>query len=147
MVGLGAALQRQARFMIKHTLFVGPLGSLLRWLGGVAVERSSSHNFVGEMVSQFEKTNEMVLIITPEGTRRRVEKWKGGFYHIAHGAGVAIVPVYLDYRRREVGFGPAFFPSGDYEADLPKIQACYAEVTACHPEMDGTKAVPVDSRQ
>lgn len=139
MVGFGASLGRQVRFMIKHTLFVGPLGVLFRWLGGVAVERSSSHNFVGHMASQFNKTDDMVLIITPEGTRGKVSVWKGGFYHIASGAGVPIVPVFLDYGRREVSFGPVFTPGGDFDADLPKIQALYQSVQARHPGSDGTK--------
>ncbi len=115
------------------------MGVLFRWLGGIAVERSSSHNFVGSMAEQFSKTDDMVLIITPEGTRGKVASWKGGFYHIANSAGVPIVPVYLDYGRREVGFGSVFIPSGDFDQDLPKILAMYESVQACHPELDGSK--------
>ncbi|MBD2858032.1 lysophospholipid acyltransferase family protein [Spongiibacter sp. KMU-158] len=139
LVGFGASLKRQVRFMIKHTFFWGPVGVLFRWLGGIAVERSSSHNFVDHMAEQFKKTDDMVLIITPEGTRRKVDSWKGGFYHIANGAGVPIMPVYLDYGRKTVGFGEAFIPSGNFEQDLPKILETYSTVRACHPEMDGSK--------
>lgn len=138
MVAMGAALGRQVRFMGKHSLFVGPLGSLLRWLGGIAVERSSHHNFVEQMVAQFQQTDEMVLIIAPEGTRKAVPRWKGGFYHIARGAGVPVVPVYLDYGARRVGFAEPCYPRGDFDADLPLIQQCYLPVTARHPAGDSS---------
>lgn len=136
MVGLGAALGRQARFMAKDSVFVGPLGSLMRWLGGIAVDRSSKNNFVEQMTAAFHATDDMVLIIAPEGTRKAVSRWKGGFYHIAAAANVPVVPVYLDYGRKEVGFGEPCMPSGNIDADLPQIQHCYADVTACHPEGD-----------
>ncbi len=138
MVVLAASLGRQVRFMGKHSLFIGPLGSLLRWLGGIAVERSSQHNFVEQMVAQFADTDDMVLIIAPEGTRKAVPCWKGGFYHIALGAGVAVVPVYLDYGRKRAGFGEPCMPSGDLQSDLPRIQQCYAGVQARHPEGDSS---------
>lgn len=138
MVALGAALGRQVRFMGKHSLFLGPLGSLLRWLGGIAVERTSRHNFVEHMVEQFHNTDDMVLIIAPEGTRKAVERWKGGFYHIAAGAGVPIVPVYLDYAEKRVGFASPCMPTGDMVADMVDIQQCYERVTARHPSGDSS---------
>ena len=138
MVALGATLGRQVRFMGKHSLFLGPQGSLLRWLGGIAVERSSRHNFVEHMVEQFRTTDDMVLIIAPEGTRKAVSRWKGGFYHIALGAGVAVVPVYLDYATKRVGFALPCYLSGEMEADLAGIQQCYEMVTARHPSEDSS---------
>lgn len=138
MVGLGAALGRQARFMVKDSVFVGPLGSLMRWLGGIAVDRGSQNNFVQQMVNAFAHTDNMVLIIAPEGTRKAVPRWKGGFYHIAAGAGVPVVPVYLDYGRKQVGFGEPCLPTGDIEADMVAIQQCYIDVTARHPAGDSS---------
>ncbi|WP_273035696.1 lysophospholipid acyltransferase family protein [Spongiibacter tropicus] len=138
MVGLGAALGRQARFMVKDSVFVGPLGSLMRWLGGISVDRGSQNNVVQQMTETFAGTDDMVLIIAPEGTRKAVPRWKGGFYHIAVGAQVPVVPVFLDYGRKQVGFGEPCLPSGDLDADMPVIQQCYADVTACHPEGDSS---------
>ncbi len=138
MVALGASLGRQVRFMGKHSLFVGPLGSVLRWLGGIAVERESRHNFVEQMVAQFADTDDMVLIIAPEGTRKPVPRWKAGFYHIAHGAGVPIVPVYLDYGAKRAGFAEPCWPSGSLHEDMPRIQQHYVAVQARHPAGDSS---------
>jgi 1-acyl-sn-glycerol-3-phosphate acyltransferase len=76
----------------------------------------------------------MILVIAPEGTRRKVERWRSGFYHIARGAKVPIVLGYLDYGRKAGGIGPAVTPTGDIEADMKQIRAFYADVTPKHPE-------------
>lgn len=138
MVVIGAGLGRQARFMAKDSVFKGPLGRLLRWLGGVAVERGSRHNFVAQMVDVFKETDDMVLIIAPEGTRSKVAEWKGGFYHIAAGAGVPIIPAQLDYAKRTVSLAAEYYPSGDLAKDLPQIQSVYQGVTAKYPEQDSS---------
>lgn len=134
MFPVGLLLKRRVKFMIKHTLFVGPMGSVLRWLGGIAVERSSSHNFVDQMVGEFERAEEMVLIIAPEGTRSRVEEWKRGFYHIARKAGVPVVRCYLDFGQRRAGVWPPFYAGDDVEGDIRKIRADYDSVSPRYPE-------------
>ena len=134
MFPVGLLLKRRVRFMIKHSVFVGPVGSVLRWLGGIAVERSSRHNFVQQMVDEFAQAEEMVLIITPEGTRSPVPEWKRGFYHIAHEAGVPIVRCFLDTGRRRAGIWAPFYPTGRVEADLKKLRAAYDQVIPRYPE-------------
>jgi 1-acyl-sn-glycerol-3-phosphate acyltransferase len=114
------------RWMGKHSLFRPPFGALMRWLGGIAIDRRKANNVVSQMVDQFAQCDELILLITPEGTRSQVERWKTGFYQIAHGANVPIVLGYVDGERREIGFGEVFMPGGDLEADLAKIQARYA---------------------
>lgn len=113
-------------WMGKHSLFKPPFGGLMRWLGGIAIDRSKANNVVSQMVDIFAQRDELILLITPEGTRSQVERWKTGFYSIAHGAGVPIVPVYVDGEQRTLTFGEPFVPSGDLDTDLPKIQARYA---------------------
>jgi 1-acyl-sn-glycerol-3-phosphate acyltransferase len=78
------------------------------------------------MVEKFRQRDELILLITPEGTRSRVTRWKTGFYHIACSAAVPILMVYVDGERRELGFAPLFQPTGDIDKDLPEIQAFYA---------------------
>lgn len=134
MFPVGLLLKRRAKFMIKHTVFVGPVGSVLRWLGGIPVERSSHHNFVQQMVEEFEQAEEMVLIIAPEGTRSPVPEWKRGFYHIALAAGVPIVRCYLDAGQRRAGNWAPFYPSGQVESDLKSLRADYDQVTPRFPE-------------
>ena len=99
----------------------------MRWTGGVSIDRSKSNNAVNEMIETFKTRERFHLVIPPEGTRAAVAKWKSGFYHIAVGAGVPIVLVYIDYTRRQIGIAEVFYPSGDYSTDIEKIYAIYKE--------------------
>lgn len=134
MFPVGLLLKRRVKFMIKHTLFVGPFGSVLRWLGGIAVERSSQHNFVDQMAWEFEQAEEMVLIIAPEGTRSRVEDWRRGFYHIARQARVPVVRCYLDFGGRRAGIWEPFYPGDNADSDIRAIRSSYDSVVARYPE-------------
>jgi len=127
------ALGMRASWMGKHALFRWPFGSLLRWLGGIPIDRGESHGVVDSMVELFGRRHALVLGIAPEGTRHKVRKWRTGFYHIAHGAGVPIVPCYLDYARKVIGTGAALLPTGDIARELPTIQSVYARITGKNP--------------
>lgn len=111
----------------KSSLFPSLLGSVMRWLGGIPVDRSKTNNLVAQLVELFHRRDELIVLIPPEGTRSKVERWKSGFYHVAAGAGVPILLGFVDASRRELGFGPLFYPSGDYEADLQRIQSFYRD--------------------
>ena len=113
-------------WMGKDSLFKWPFGGLMRRLGGIPVDRSKRNNAVSQMVETFDAANELILVITPDGTRSDVTRWKSGFYHIASGAKVPLVLAFVDYQRRELGVAQVIYPSGDYVADLAKIQAVYA---------------------
>ncbi len=121
----------------KHTLFTGPLGPLLRWLGGVPVDRRARNNAVQQMVDEFARRDELYLMITPEGTRGRADFWKSGFYYIALGAGVPIILGLLDYKRRVGGLFEPFFPTGDIKADMEKLRAYYHDATGKYPQNFG----------
>jgi 1-acyl-sn-glycerol-3-phosphate acyltransferase len=95
------ALGLDVRWFGKHTLFRGALGAFMRAMGGMPIDRSGSHDVVKEIVEEFRRAGRLVIGIAPEGTRKRVERWRTGFYHIAHGAGVPVVPVALDYGTRD----------------------------------------------
>lgn len=117
-------------FVGKQSLFDNPLGGVMRFTGGIPIDRATSEGFVDKMVEEFNRRASFVLAIMPEGTRARDDgsKWRSGFYHIAQGAGVPMVLVIFDYGRKTMRMGPTFWPSGNYEADLAKIQACFAGV-------------------
>jgi 1-acyl-sn-glycerol-3-phosphate acyltransferase len=112
----------------KDSLFKGPVGPIMKWLGGIPVDRSKAHDFVQQAIETFDQSDEMVIAVAPEGTRSRVEKWKTGFYHIAAGAKVPIVPGYFDYAKKEVGFLEIFFPSGDIDKDMLAIKSAYGTI-------------------
>lgn len=131
------ALDLGATWFGKHTLFTWPFGAFFRHFGGIPIQRGaqSAAGVVDLYVQEFERRERMLLAIAPEGTRRKVTAWKSGFYRIAVQAGVPIVPAALDYGRREVRFGEAFAPSGDWDADYPRIRAHFDGVTPRHPHM------------
>jgi hypothetical protein len=106
----------------------------MRWLGGQPVDRFSRHGVVEETVRIIRNAPDFILALAPEGTRKRASQWRTGFYHVARGAGLPIVLGYFDYARKEVGFGPLVWPSGDLEQDLAGIQAFYRTKTGKYPE-------------
>ena len=122
------ALGIDVRWLGKDSLFAGPLGLVMRALGGLPVDRSSSHDVVSQIVERFARADRLVIGIAPEGTRKRVERWRTGFYHIAHGAGVPIVPVALNFGERAIQLGEPFVPSGDVEKDVAALQQRFVGV-------------------
>ena len=122
------------RFLIKKEAFRFPLGPLVRALGGIPVDRSHSSNLVPQIAAMYKEHQKLMIVITPEGTRKLNRNWKKGFYYIASMAQVPIVLGYLDYSKKEGGLGPVFHPTGDYEADLRRIEDFYRDKTARHPE-------------
>ena len=121
----------------KRELFRGPLGVLMRALGGVPVDRDKAHNLVDSMVSLFSSRERLILCIAPEGTRHHVEHWRSGFYHIARKAHVPLQLSMLDFGRRHIEISEAIYLSGDIRTDMDKIRAFYRGVTGLHPEMTG----------
>ena len=120
------------RWMGKKSLTQGSFGWFIKWLGCVPIDRSASNDVVKAMGDAFAAEARMVLAIPPEGTRSAVREWKSGFYHIAVGASAPIVLSVLDYGTRKVRLAAVVFPTGDYEADLPLIQAHYADAQGKH---------------
>lgn len=125
-IGIIFGLGIDVSWMGKHTFVDGPFGRILRAMGGVAVDRRASSGVVGQMVAEFEQRQHFILALSPEGTRSKVKRWKTGFYHMANGAGVPIVPIAVDYPDKLVVIMQPFMPSGDLEVELPKIQQMYA---------------------
>lgn len=130
----GIALGLNARFMIKHSLFRGPFGTLLRRLGGIPVDRSKPGGVVRQAARQFVDHSRIIVVVTPEGTRSNAERWKTGFHHIARAAGVPIVLATADYARKELTYPLVLQPGEDLEADMQRMYQCFASVTPRHPD-------------
>lgn len=120
------AMGFEVRVLGKAQLFWWPLGPLLRKLGAVPVDRSSAHGTVEQAVALIRDSDRMWFALTPEGTRRMVERWKPGFWHIARAAGVPVLPAYFDYPSRTIGIGPPFELGDDMRADIARLQRWYA---------------------
>ena len=122
-------------WMGKDSIFRFPFGGLMRWLGGVAVDRSRSHNMTQAIADALAATpGQAQLVIAPEGTRKRVTEWKTGFYYIALQAQLPICMAYVDYAKKEIGHFGLFTPTGDVQADMQRIRALYANVKGKNPE-------------
>ncbi len=122
-------------FMGKLSLFRWPATRFMHDMGGVPVDRSKKGDYVAQMVAEFARRDDLALVVAPEGTRSGKAGWRSGFYHIALGAGVPIVPAWVDNTTMRGGLGPAIMPSGDYAADLAKIAAFYRSVMPDHPRI------------
>jgi 1-acyl-sn-glycerol-3-phosphate acyltransferase len=121
-------------FLGKESLFWEPMGTFLRWLGGVPIDRNAAGGVVGQAVEQFSERDQFVLVITPEATRSKVDRWKTGFYRIASEAGVPIVPVGFDYGMKTIKIGEALWPTGNMDADFAKLGEFFSGVKGRHPE-------------
>lgn len=112
----------------KKSLFEGPLGWFFRWTGGAPVDRSKRSDTVGAVAQLFEEREEFRLALAPEGTRKKVENWKTGYYYIALEAKVPIVLVAFDYGTKSVRFSGPLMPTGDYEKDYATYRTFYQGV-------------------
>lgn len=128
------ALGLRVSYLGKHSLFRGPLGWFLRATGGIPVDRRAAVGVVERAVELVRRSERIFLALSPEGTRKRVESWRSGYYRIAIGAGVPIFPVALDYSRKAVVLRELFSPSGDHERDEAALRALFAARMARHPE-------------
>jgi 1-acyl-sn-glycerol-3-phosphate acyltransferase len=128
-------------WMGKDALFRRPIAAgLMKWLGGIPIDRSRTNNVVDQMVDIFDRSDGLIVVIPPEGTRSKVTRWKTGFYYIALGAKVPIATGFLDFKRKVAGFGPQFDVTGDIENDLRDMQEFYSTVTAKFPDKSGLDA-------
>ena len=128
------AFRIRSSWMVADGFFWWPLSSFMTALGGVPIKRDRSHHVVAQTVEKFKNSNQFVLAISPEGNRKKVKKWKTGFYHIAREAKVPIFLVSLDYASKTLTLGPIFRTTGDVESDLNEVQSWFRKFTARYPE-------------
>jgi 1-acyl-sn-glycerol-3-phosphate acyltransferase len=115
----------RASYLGKASLFRFPFGVIFRVLGGIPVDRSESHNMVEQISRIASEREHFIIAIAPEGTRKKVQKWKSGFYYIAHKAGIPIVFAQMDWANHQVNFLKPFYPAGDFEAELPLMKSFF----------------------
>ncbi|SHM75009.1 1-acyl-sn-glycerol-3-phosphate acyltransferases [Cyclobacterium lianum] len=127
------------RFTIKKEVMVGPLGWLIRALGGISIDRKRipgrrKQTYTEAMIQMLKEADELVVMVTPEGTRSYAPRWKTGFYHIASGAEVPVVVGFLDYKRKLAGIGPVIHPNGDMEAQMEEMKVFGRTITGKYPD-------------
>jgi len=125
-------IKSEINYVAKKELFDSPFGWYFRWMGGAAIDRKKSNNTVDQIVSIFKEREEFRLAITPEGTRKQVEHWKTGFYHIARAAEVPIIPIAFDFSTKTVKICPALNPMDDIKTVFNHLKICYKNVEGKH---------------
>lgn len=123
-----------AKYLGKQELFRGPFGFFFRWMGGTPVDRSAKRGMVDQVVEKFNNADSLFIALAPEGTRKKVDRLRTGFYHIALKAGIPIVMISLDYSRKELSIATPFYLTGNQEIDLKKIITYFAGFQGKHPE-------------
>lgn len=113
------------KFLVKSEAFFWPLGAILRKVGGIPADRTAAHGVVGQMKTQFIKHERFWLLIAPEGTRKRVNKWKSGFWYIAHNLKVPVLLIYFHYPEKVIGIGPLIETSVNLNIDMQRIREFY----------------------
>ena len=126
------AIGRKAKFLIKKEWFIFPLGIFFKSMGGIPINRSKSSSTTEQLAEEFSRRDVFHLAITPEGTRKKANDWKKGFYYIALKAGVPILIGYIDYGKKEVGIKATFHPTGNADEDILAIRTMYEGIRGCH---------------
>jgi len=126
-------LRMDVKYYAKASLFKGPLGFFLRLVGGVPVDRSKNNNLVGQAIQDFKTMDRLHILLTPEGTRKRTEKFKSGFYYIALEAGVPILPVVFDFGEKTIRMLPVISVRGDGASEVEEIRDIYKGVKGKNP--------------
>jgi 1-acyl-sn-glycerol-3-phosphate acyltransferase len=134
MLGVMTSFGVKVSFMGKDSLFKGPFGFVMRRLGGIPIRRGIRESVVEQMAAAFHAATSLVLVIAPAGTRHRSDHWKSGFYHIAHSAGVPIVPAKINYRKKLVTFGPPLVAGHDVRADMDYLRRYFADGHGKYPD-------------
>lgn len=131
-------LDLPVKFTIKKEWVNSPMGLILRPLGAIPIDRAyrdgKKVSMTQTMTELFDRYEELIVLVTPEGTRQYAPEWKTGFYRVAEGADVPVLLGYLDYSKKMAGVGPAIYPTGDIDADIEKIKDFYRTIVGRYPE-------------
>ena len=134
MLAVAWTFRARLHWLGKHTLFKGGFGPLMRWLGGISIDRRIRGGVVAQAAARLKTPEGMSLAVAPAGTRSQAKHWKSGFYQIARAANVPIICGFLDYGRKVGGIGPSVVPTGDARADMDQLRAFYAGMQGKLPE-------------
>lgn len=123
------AMSIRVHWIGKDSIFKWPVKYVWQWLGGKPVDRFNPHGVVQQIVDIFNANDHFILGLSPEGTRKNLDKWRSGFYHIATGAGVPILMASFDFKNKVLGIGSLFHPTGDIHKDIDTMQNYYKSFT------------------
>lgn len=128
------ALRVKISFMMKQEAFFFPFKRLFKWLGGLPTDRSSPRGLAQQMSKAYRNNDKMWMAITPEGTRKKVAKWKTGFLRIAYAADVPVLLIAWDFPNKRIKVDSLYRPTGDLDTDMREIQRRFSKYQGCRPE-------------
>tara|TARA_R110002073_G_scaffold9980_7_gene49369 strand:- start:2760 stop:3383 length:624 start_codon:yes stop_codon:yes gene_type:complete len=134
LLGAAYSFRLSIQWLVKDSVFLPVVGSVLTFLGGIPVDRSKNNNLVEDLANRIHNSQGLALVVPPSGTRGFTEYWKSGFYRIALAADVPIVCGYLDYPNKEAGLGLSFHLTGNITEDMDRIRAFYDPFVGKHPK-------------
>lgn len=123
-----------AKYLIKDSFFKSPLGWFFKLSGGIAVDRSQKNDLTARLKAMLNSGEKVQIVFTPEGTRKRVDKWKSGFYWVAFEAGLPIIMHAIDYKHKVITMREPFYPTGDWEKDKLVFEQYFSDKTPGNPE-------------
>lgn len=128
------SLELEVHWVGKHTIFRWPFNGLFRYFGGIPVNRANPGVLYRDILNGFSNNESFILALAPEGTRRKVKRFKPGFHRIALKAGVPIIPAGVDFDKKELEFGTPIIPSPDFQADSETLRAYYSGFKPRYPD-------------
>lgn len=131
---LRSILNIKTNFVGKKELFVFPLGLFFSALGGSPIDRNTKENKVSAIAKLFKENDEFRMTMSPEGTRKKVSKWRTGFYYIAKEANVPIIMFTLDFENKQNKISEPFYPTDNVEKDFEFMHNFYKGVKGKIPE-------------
>ena len=136
LLGVMFILRIKISWLGKHTLFKKPFGGIMKWLGGIPIDRRSTHGVVDQIADHFAANENLIIALAPSGTRTKRDHWKSGFYHMGFKAQVPLLLGYVNFATKTAGTGPAFIPSGDIKKDMDFIRDFYVDIRGDHPQLE-----------
>jgi len=133
-IAAGFVFRIRISWLGKDAIFNKPFGTIMRWLGGIPIDRSHSQGQTEQIADLFRNSEKLVVAVPPSGTRKKVGHWKSGFYWIAHSAQVPILCGYLDYSTKTACLGYSFTPGDDIKSDMDKIREFYKDIKGKYQE-------------
>ncbi len=138
LIASGFVFRLKISWLGKETIFKKPFGGIMRFLGGIAVDRKNKHGLVKQIADKFNEFKKLVVVVPPSGTRKKNDHWKSGFYWVAHSARTPVICSYLDYERKEAGIAYSFLPSDNIISDMDGVREFYKDIKGKYPELTST---------
>ena len=126
-------LNIKLRWLGKHSIFKPGFKSFFKWLGGIPVYRDNPSTLIDSVVKIVKKEKSIVIAMTPEGTRKKVKRWKTGFLRIAKQTHSKILLISIDAPTKSIEIGKIFNPTGNSDEDLAFIQKYYSSFRGINP--------------